>query len=108
MTDPTHPPNPNSEARFRMLVETMSDGLSEIDQNGIATYANSRLCEMWGYSREEIIGRSVFTFLDDENRQVLKRELAKRKKGVYSPYELVWTRKDGKKNSYPHVTAAFL
>lgn len=83
------------ETRFRSLVENMTDGLSEINPEGIATYANDRLCEMWGYSREEIIGRSVFSFLDAANRKVLSRQLAERRKGRSDPYELVWTRKDG-------------
>jgi len=80
-----------------MLVETMTDGLSEIDQNGVATYANDRLCEMWGYTKAEIIGRPVVDFLDEENRRLLEAQLEERKKGRYKSYELVWTRKDGQK-----------
>jgi PAS domain S-box-containing protein len=86
-----------NEERYRTLVEFMGDGMSEIDENGVTTYVNKRLCEMWGYSAEEIVGRPVTDFLDKENRKILKKELAKRRKGRYEPYELVWTRKDRKK-----------
>lgn len=82
---------------YRILVETMGDGLSTIDENGIATYVNGRLCDMWGYSREEILGRPVSDFLDPANRQILQEQLTKRRRGEYAPYELVWTRKDGGK-----------
>ena len=86
-----------SEKRYRTLVETMGDGLSEIDESRLATYANDRLCDMWGYSRDEIIGRSVADFLDKENRKILNEQLAKRRKGENDPYEIVWARKDGTK-----------
>lgn len=86
-----------SEQRYRKLVETMGDGLSEIDENQVTTYANNTLCRMWGRSREEIIGKKVVHFLDEENKEILKAQLGKRKKGSTKPYEIVWTRKDGSK-----------
>lgn len=34
------------EKRFKTLVETMGDGLSEVDETGVTTYANATLCRM--------------------------------------------------------------
>lgn len=84
-----------SEQRYRTLVETMGDGLSEINEHQETTYANEMLCQMWGRTREEIIGRKVEQFLDDENKKILYDQLEKRKKGESRPYEIVWTKKDG-------------
>ncbi len=84
-----------SEQRYRTLVETMGDGLSEIDENQVTTYANDMVCRMWGRSREEIIGKKVDQFLDDENKKVLLDQLEKRRKGETDPYEIVWIKKDG-------------
>ena len=86
-----------SEERFRQLVETMRVGLSAVDENGVITYANERLSEMWGYPMEEIVGHSTLDFLDEENLKIVKEQLAKRKKGEGGSYELTWTRKDGQK-----------
>ncbi|MEN8210769.1 MAG: PAS domain S-box protein [Thermodesulfobacteriota bacterium] len=86
-----------SEQRYRTLVETMGDGLSEIDENQITTYANDMLCKMWGRSKDEIIGRKVDQFLDHENKKILSNQLEKRRKGEKKPYEIVWTKKDGSK-----------
>lgn len=86
-----------SEKRYRTLVETMGDGLSEINEKQQATYANDRLCQMWGYAREEIIGRYVTDFLDSENQKILTEQMRKRRKGECEPYEIAWTRKDGRK-----------
>ncbi len=86
-----------SEQRYRTLVETMGDGLSEIDENQVTTYANERLCQMWGRSRDEIIGKKVVHFLDDDNKKIFSQQLAKRRKGERRPYEIIWTKKDGSK-----------
>jgi len=73
----------------------MGDGLSEIDENMITTYANEMLGQMWGRSNDEIIGKKVDQFLDDENKAILFKQLEKRKKGESDPYEIVWIKKDG-------------
>jgi len=86
-----------SETRYRTLVETMGDGLSEIDENQVTTYANDMLCRMWGRSKMEILGVRVTQFLDDENRQILLQQQDKRRKGESHPYEIVWNKKDGGK-----------
>ncbi len=86
-----------SEQRYRTLVETMGDGLSEIDEHQKTTYANEMLCQMWGRTRDEIIGKTVAQFLDKENKKILIDQLDKRKRGSTSPYEIVWIKKDGSK-----------
>jgi PAS domain S-box-containing protein len=86
-----------SEARYKTMVETMGDGLSEIDENQITTYANDTLCRMWKRSRDEIIGIPVTRFLDRENQSILMAQLEKRRQGESSPYEIVWNCKDGTK-----------
>ena len=86
-----------SEQRYRKLVETMGDGLSEIDEHQVTTYANDTLCRMWGRTRDEILGRKVTAFLDRKNQQILERQLRQRRQGGRDPYEITWTRKDGSK-----------
>ncbi len=84
-----------SEQRYRKLVETMGDGLSEIDEHQVTTYANDTLCRMWQRTRQEIIGQKVTRFLDEKNRAVLMEQLEHRRKGRREPYEITWIRKDG-------------
>ena len=36
-------------------------------------------------------------FLDEANRSILKEQMSKRRKGKIEPYEITWTRKDGRK-----------
>ncbi len=86
-----------SEEQYRRLVETMNDGLAVLDENHVITYVNRRLCEMFGYSREEMIGKQAVHFLDEANQKLFKEQLERRRKGEREPYEIEWTRKDGGK-----------
>ena len=86
-----------SEKEFRMLVETMNDGLVTSDADGFISYVNPRICEMIGYTREELIGRHGLNFMDEANRNILKEQLKYRPEGGCEPYELTLTKKDGSK-----------
>ncbi len=88
-----------SEAKYRLLVETMSDGLAVFDHNHLSTYVNDRFCEMLGRSRDEIVGRPARDFLDETNQGISRQQVVKTKRGEMVPHELVWTRKDGRKLS---------
>ncbi|MFC1836937.1 PAS domain S-box protein [Thermodesulfobacteriota bacterium] len=84
-----------SEERYRRLVETMNDGLAMMDTDGVITYANQRFGEMLGYSIDELIGRPAMTLHDEENRNKLEEQLAKRKRGETTTYELNFLGKQG-------------
>jgi len=86
-----------SEEQYRMLVDTMSDGLIVRDKNGRISFVNDRLCRLWGASKDEIINQRMEDFLDEANRAAFDEEMEKRRKGIYAPYEIAWTRKDGRK-----------
>ncbi|MFX0093233.1 MAG: PAS domain S-box protein [Candidatus Hodarchaeota archaeon] len=82
--------------QYRILVETMTDGLAVIDENNIITYVNNSFCEMIGYSSTELLRTSTLNYLDEENQNILKKQLIGRRRGEEQAYELVWVRKDGK------------
>ncbi|NHJ40915.1 MAG: PAS domain S-box protein, partial [Asgard group archaeon] len=86
-----------SEERYRELVETMNDGLGVDDSNGLFIYVNPKLSEMLGYSSEEMIGKPVISFLDDNYKEIYRQRYEKRNKKELDSYELYWLRKDGKK-----------
>ncbi|MBV8317520.1 MAG: PAS domain S-box protein [Planctomycetaceae bacterium] len=58
-----------SEERFRRLYDEAPVGYHEIDTEGRIVNINRTECEMLGYTREEVLGRSVFEFLAEETRE---------------------------------------
>lgn len=88
-----------SEEQFRMLVETINEGLGIQDENGLWTYVNDKLCHMLGYFQGELIGRPVLEFLDEANQSIVKDHMAGRRKGESKSYEIAWSRRDGQKLS---------
>ncbi|MGY5862029.1 MAG: PAS domain S-box protein [Candidatus Thorarchaeota archaeon] len=84
-----------SEERYRVLVETMNDGLGIIDRKRRFTFVNICFAEMLGYSPEEMIGQPITDFIDKDNLNILTENIGKRKEGLPSAYELAWTTKTG-------------
>lgn len=83
------------EIRFRLLVETMAEGLLIDDLDRHIGYVNSRLCEMLGYSREELIGHRFAEFLSPCQQQILEEQWKRRTHGENPQYELAVNRRDG-------------
>jgi PAS domain S-box-containing protein len=86
-----------SEEHHRTLIETMNEGLSMVDKDGIITFVNDQFCSMTGYAKDELIGSYEKTLLDKENQKIFRRHWSRRKKGDASPYEITLTKKQGGK-----------
>ncbi|MFP5021867.1 putative bifunctional diguanylate cyclase/phosphodiesterase [Pseudonocardia phyllosphaerae] len=56
-----------SEARYGTVFEHAYLGISVADTEGTILEANRALCEMIGYSADELVGQSVFTFIHPED-----------------------------------------
>ncbi|MGO9567917.1 MAG: PAS domain S-box protein [Desulfomonilaceae bacterium] len=56
-----------SEEKYRTILETIADGYHEADLKGNLTLVNDSLCEILGYSREELLGMNYFRFMDEAN-----------------------------------------
>ena len=84
-----------SEEQYRMLVETMGETVVSIDENGMVKFVNNRFCEISGYSRDEIVGRSVWDFAAHTDLEVIQEQMELRRKGIGGSYETVLTTKHG-------------
>lgn len=84
-----------TEQRYRVLVETMNDGLAIDDKQGILVYANHAFCEMLDRSQEEVIGQPWFQFTKDKDQDWVQDKVEERRKGKTARYELEWVRKSG-------------
>lgn len=87
-----------SEQFYRILYENLPDGLFRLDKNGHVTICNDRTLEMFGYSKEEVIGSRFDMFVHPDNREETLRafsEVIERGHSLYIGTESVGVRKDG-------------
>ncbi|GEM_PF-569500 len=85
-----------SENRLNMILETANEGFWEISSDGIGINVNAELCRMLNRTRDEIVGYPIYAFTDDANRSIFESQLAKRRQGKRSQYEIVLQKSDGK------------
>ncbi|MEP7220864.1 MAG: PAS domain-containing sensor histidine kinase [Bacteroidota bacterium] len=84
-----------SEERYRHIVETANEGIWLIDPNARISFANARMAEMLGYPVSEIIGHSMYDFIDPRWLAIGKKYYAKRLAGVQEQYDFQFIRHDG-------------
>ena len=84
-----------SEAQYRLLVTHMNDGLGIEDVDGHWVYVNDKMCQMLGYSIEELIGEPVVNCIAPDGLKLYQKQQVLRRQGKAGVYELVWACKDG-------------
>jgi PAS domain S-box-containing protein len=97
--NPNHPSQADErEQRYRSIFETASDGLIINDlETNLVVEANPAACTMYGYTREEFIGRYLTSFIHpDSSHQFSKYVQAVQSQGIYLAL-LVHIRRDGSK-----------
>ncbi|MDY0128921.1 MAG: PAS domain S-box protein [Methanosarcina vacuolata] len=84
-----------SENRYRNIVETANEGISIIDAEKRITFVNKQIEDMFGYSSEELIGRSMWNVLIDESEAIIKNMLKNGEENINESLEIQFMRKDG-------------
>jgi PAS domain S-box-containing protein len=84
-----------SRVQYQNLVETMNEGLAIVDGNLILTYVNPRLLEMLGYKQDDMLGKNVSNFFDQENFDIVRGQFKNRREGHENPYTVSVLRKGG-------------
>ncbi|HPJ38359.1 MAG TPA: PAS domain S-box protein [Spirochaetota bacterium] len=67
-----------SEERYRTITENSSDVICEIDRNAQYVYISPNVESKLGYSRDDIIGRSIFDFCYPDDLALLREVWEKR------------------------------
>ncbi len=67
-----------SEEKFRGLIESSNDWVWEADAKGVYSYASPQVYEILGYKPEEVVGKSLFSFLlPEEKKKISERFMEK-------------------------------
>ncbi|MDD3933339.1 MAG: PAS domain S-box protein [Methanoculleus sp.] len=84
-----------SEQKYRLVVESLSEGIWVIDPDACTSFVNPRMAEMLGYAPEEMIGRPFCSFLSSSCSAVMQGRLNRRRDGTREQYECEFIRKEG-------------
>jgi len=86
-----------SEEKYRTLVETLMEGIWVLDKDAKTTFVNPRMAQMLGYTTDEMLGKHLFFFMDEQGRLKAKHYLERRQQCIREQHEFEFLRKDGTK-----------
>jgi diguanylate cyclase (GGDEF)-like protein/PAS domain S-box-containing protein len=86
-----------SEERYSSTVELAAIGISHVGPNGRFIHVNRQLCEMLGYSREELLDLTVRAISHPDDIHVTDKDAERMRSGQVSSFkaEKRYLRKDG-------------
>ncbi len=67
-----------SEKRFKQLYEKAPVPYHTLSPDGTITDVNEKWCHILGYSKEEVIGKSIFDFIDKKEQDFARRSFAQK------------------------------
>jgi PAS domain S-box-containing protein len=84
-----------SEDMYRTIVDTAREGIWLIDEQGLTTYVNQRLCEILGFTADEMRGKIFLDFTHEDYARQASEGFEERKRGVLENNEIMLRHKDG-------------
>ncbi len=84
-----------SEERFRRIVETAEEGIWLVDPKWETEFVNNRMADMLGYQPDEMIGRQLLSFMDEQEQSRARELMVRREQGVHETHEFKFQRRDG-------------
>jgi len=84
-----------SEEKYRDLINLAQEGIWVIDKNNITSFVNPSMAKMLGYSSEELLGKSLFDFMDEAGVKIANRNLERRQAGFKDQHDFEFICKNG-------------
>ncbi|MFH0878395.1 MAG: PAS domain S-box protein [Lentisphaerota bacterium] len=97
-----------SEVKYRQLVETLQEGIWVIDNDTCTTFVNLHMAEILGYRVEDMLGKSLFDFMDEQGRAIAQANVERRKAGISEQHDFEFIRRDGSRVYTTVATAPLL
>ena len=87
-----------SEAKYRLIVETAVEGIVVVDSDSRMTLVNQQMASRLGYAVEEMVGRKFAEFLSEEDLEDHRARMESQARQEDAVYERCFRRKDGDKS----------
>ncbi|WP_293086099.1 PAS domain S-box protein [Okeania sp. SIO3B5] len=84
-----------SEQRYFTLVKVSNEGIWATDTQDRISFVNLKMAEMLGYEIDEILGKSLFDFMDSAGIAIARKNIEHRHQGIAEQREFKFQHKDG-------------
>lgn len=84
------------EANYRLLVETVAEGICKTDRNNKIIFANRQMAALLACTVGELVGTCLFDWIDAEGRHITQEQIEPRKRGLSNRYDQRFRGKDGR------------
>ena len=85
-----------SEERYRRIVETAEEGIWVVDREWRTTFVNARMASLLGHEPDEMVGRHMLEFTDEEGRRIAADSIRRGSDDARASYELRYVARDGR------------
>jgi PAS domain S-box-containing protein len=85
----------DTEAKYRLIVETANEGIWLLDADARIAFVNQRMADMLGYGRSEMLGRQLWEFLFENDEPLVRQRFLRRRAGISEQADVRFRRKDG-------------
>lgn len=97
-----------SETKYRELVNLAQEGIWVIDKDSNTSFVNPSMSQILGYSPEEMLGKPLFSFMDEAGIKLANENLERRKAGVKEQHDFEFICKNGTRIFAAMVTSPIL
>ncbi len=84
-----------SENKYSQLIENLKEGIWVIDEKAQTIFTNESMAEILGYTVDEMLGRHLFSFMDEKGVEIAKINLERRRRRITEDHDFEFIRKDG-------------
>jgi PAS domain S-box-containing protein len=72
---------------YEQLLETIQEGIWVYDADSNTTFVNPKMAEFLGYKAEEMTGKPIYDFFNQEVIKNIEKRVERRKSGISETYE---------------------
>jgi PAS domain S-box-containing protein len=85
----------HSEAQYRQIVENAQEGIWTIDEHDKTNFVNKKICDILGYTPEEMMGKELFDFMDEAGKIYAIECMERRRRGAKENLDIRYMTKTG-------------
>ncbi|MBB3058305.1 PAS domain-containing sensor histidine kinase [Mucilaginibacter gotjawali] len=84
-----------SDAWYRQIVESAQEGIWTIDENEKTNFVNKKMADILGYSADEMMGKELYDFMDEEGKAYAIACMERRRRGSKENLDIRYKTKAG-------------